>query len=122
MYDNVNKPQHYTEGGIECIDAMIQTQGVSAVIDFCVCNAFKYIWRHNRKNGNEDLFKAQWYINKACELIGNSDKKNPYEKLAVRIDDTVSLEQFPSVAEMLTQKFPEHAVSEATTMGNTLTK
>lgn len=91
MYDNVNRPQHYTEGGIECIDAMIQTQGANAAIDFCVCNAFKYIWRHNRKNGNEDIFKAQWYINKACELIGNMSQKKHYEKPTAEIADAISL-------------------------------
>lgn len=60
----------YYKGEIECIDAMIQTQGVEDVISFCVCNAFKYIWRWKQKNGKEDLKKALWYLEKAIELIG----------------------------------------------------
>lgn len=55
--DNVNHPPHYETNGIECIDAMKAAQGVSAVQDFCICNAFKYIWRHKHKNGAEDIKK-----------------------------------------------------------------
>lgn len=66
--DNVNHPSHYETNGIECIDAMKAVQGVSAVQDFCICNAFKYIWRHKHKNGAEDIKKAVWYLNKWLEL------------------------------------------------------
>lgn len=68
--DNINHPKHY-EGSIECIDAMEQSIGTSGVINFCIGNAFKYIWRCNRKNDRptEDLKKARWYINKALELL-----------------------------------------------------
>lgn len=71
--DLVNHPPHYETGGIECIDAMVETQGVVAVMDFCICNAFKYLWRHGRKNGIEDVRKAIWYLNKYVEL---ADKGN----------------------------------------------
>lgn len=62
--DPVNRPAHYTSGGIECIDAMQAAFGDEAVKDFCLCNAFKYIWRHRQKNGVEDLKKARWYLNR----------------------------------------------------------
>ena len=68
-YDVVSKPKHYASTSIECIDAMVETQGIKAVVDFCVCNAFKYLWRHNGKNGDEDIKKANWYLNKAVELM-----------------------------------------------------
>ena len=71
--DPVDHPSHYTQDRIECIDAMIETQGKDAVIDFCVCNAFKYLWRHEDKNGMEDLKKARWYLDKALSL------KEPYK-------------------------------------------
>lgn len=71
QYDSVNHPAHYTSGGIECIDAMVAALGKDSVLDFCVCNAMKYIWRHRNKNGKEDLRKAGWYLNKAIELIGD---------------------------------------------------
>ena len=62
--DPVNRPAHYTSGGIECIDAMQAAFGDEAVKDFCLCNAFKYLWRHRNKNGVEDLKKARWYLNR----------------------------------------------------------
>lgn len=66
--DVVNHPSHYENARFECIDVMVETQGVEAVKHFCLCNAFKYLYRHNRKNGLEDIRKAQWYINKYIEL------------------------------------------------------
>lgn len=67
--DNVNNPKHYAGScSIECIDAMQMAYGSQVVHNFCICNAFKYLWRHKNKNGAEDLNKAEWYINKAEEL------------------------------------------------------
>lgn len=68
MTDNVNHPSHYETGKFECIDVMVETQGVDSVKSFCICNAFKYIYRHNRKNAKEDIQKAIWYLNKYIEL------------------------------------------------------
>ena len=67
--DNVNHPAHYTQGNIECIDAMISAFGKEVVANFCMCNAFKYIWRTRKKNGLEDIDKARWYLNKYEELV-----------------------------------------------------
>ena len=67
-YNPVQRPQHYTATSIECIDAMVETQGYEAVKNFCICNAFKYLWRHNAKGGDEDIEKAAWYLNKGVEL------------------------------------------------------
>ena len=72
-HDNVNHPSHYETGKFECIDVMIETRGIEATENFCVCNAFKYIYRHNMKNGEEDLRKAKWYLDKYMELIDNSN-------------------------------------------------
>lgn len=55
MTDIVNHPSHYESGKFECIEVMLETQGKEAVMDFCLCNAFKYLYRHNRKNGIEDI-------------------------------------------------------------------
>lgn len=71
-HDAVEHPAHYETGKFECIDVMLETQGVEAVKDFCVCNAFKYLYRHGRKNGAEDIKKAIWYLNKWVELDDNS--------------------------------------------------
>lgn len=67
-HDPVNHPSHYTQGNIECIDAMKAAYGKESVMHFCKCNAFKYQWRFDKKNGEEDIKKAQWYQNKFLEL------------------------------------------------------
>lgn len=75
--DMVNHSPHYNQGSIECIDAMIETQGVWEVQAFCLCNAFKYLWRHKSKNKIEDIKKAIYYLNKFVELEeGKEDAKD----------------------------------------------
>ena len=75
MADMVNHPSHYDTGKFECIDVMLETQGVEAVKDFCLCNAFKYLYRCKRKNGLEDIKKAIWYFNKLVELEGKGNEQ-----------------------------------------------
>jgi len=60
--DPIEWPAHYNQGEIECIDAMLSAYGQEAVETYCIVNAFKYVWRFNRKNGDEDLKKAIWYL------------------------------------------------------------
>lgn len=72
--DNVNHPVHYTQGGIECIDAIkASTNGLDGVEAFCTENAIKYLWRWKHKNGVEDLKKAQWYINRLIQEVEEHD-------------------------------------------------
>ena len=61
--DNVNHPAHYEQScSLECIQVMELVFGANAVRGFCLCNAFKYMWRYKTKNGLEDLKKAKWYM------------------------------------------------------------
>lgn len=70
--DMVNHPSHYTQGGIECIDALkaatVSKKGIEAV---CTANVIKYLWRYEEKNGIEDVKKAKWYIDKLIKEIEN---------------------------------------------------
>lgn len=70
--DSVNHPSHY-QGNHECIDEMIALFGVKAVKHFCMCNVYKYRFRAANKNGQEDLDKADWYMDKLMELGGKAD-------------------------------------------------
>lgn len=70
--DLVNHPNHYTNGGIECIDEMILIFGIEATMHFCLLNAWKYRRRALDKNGQQDMDKSHWYINKYKELKGVS--------------------------------------------------
>ena len=73
--DNVNHPEHY-QGKNECIDVMIAMFGVEAVKHFCMCNAYKYRFRADKKNGKEDIDKAEWYESKLIELGGVDNVEN----------------------------------------------
>jgi hypothetical protein len=67
-YDPVNHPYHYTQGNIECIDAIKESLSREAFQGFLKGNAIKYLWRCESKNNTiEDLNKAIWYINKLIE-------------------------------------------------------
>ena len=70
--DMVNSPSHYTQGSIECIDAIEQVvNGLDGMEAMCTGNAIKYLWRWKHKNGVEDLKKAVWYLQR---MIDNYDK------------------------------------------------
>ncbi|WPH65989.1 hypothetical protein Mulvp2_42 [Enterobacter phage Mulvp2] len=67
--DVVNHPSHYTNGKVECIDAIESaTVGKTGVEAVCVANVIKYLWRYEDKNGLEDIKKAEWYLNKLIEV------------------------------------------------------
>lgn len=71
--DMVNHPAHYTQGGIECIDALkAATVGKKGIEAVCVANVIKYLWRYDLKNGLEDIKKAQFYVNKLIEVYEES--------------------------------------------------
>ena len=72
--DSINHPSHYTQGKIECIDAIEEsTKGLIGISAVCVANVIKYIWRYKFKNGIEDLKKARWYLDK---LISHEESQS----------------------------------------------
>lgn len=68
----IDHPTHYA-GKFECIDVMLDTMGPDDVKGFCLCNAFKYLWRCKKKHETpeEDVEKAVWYLQKYLELGGD---------------------------------------------------
>lgn len=68
--DAVNHPSHYTQGGIECIDALeAATVGKRGIEAICTANVIKYLWRYERKNGVEDVRKARWYLERLIKEL-----------------------------------------------------
>lgn len=65
--DNVNHPPHYTQGGIECIDAIRAMLTEEEFRGFCKGTMVAYIWRERHKGGDESLEKSGWYND---ELLG----------------------------------------------------
>ena len=60
--DSVSHPEHYTQGAIECIDAIRASMGNFEFASYCKGNIIKYLWRYRLKNGAEDLRKARVYL------------------------------------------------------------
>lgn len=73
--DMVSHPKHYTQGDIECIDALkaatVSKRGIEAV---CVANVIKYLWRYEEKNGIEDVRKAKFYIERLLKELEESQQ------------------------------------------------
>ena len=67
MYKAVNKPEHYTQGNIECIEAIKAALTAEEFRGYCKGNAMKYVWRERLKGKAEDVRKAivylRWMIN-----------------------------------------------------------
>jgi hypothetical protein len=62
--DNVNHPEHYTSGGIECIEAIEAQLTPEEYRGYLKGNVAKYVWREKYKGNNESLRKAQWYLSR----------------------------------------------------------
>lgn len=67
--DKVNHPSHYTQGGIECLDAIEAAMKPDQFRGYLKGNIIKYLWRYEWKNGLEDLKKAQFYMNRMVESM-----------------------------------------------------
>jgi hypothetical protein len=61
MKDNVKEPSHY-KGEIECIAAIKASMSQQQFKGYLKGNVMKYLWRYDRKNGLEDLQKADVYL------------------------------------------------------------
>lgn len=68
MSDNVNNPSHYTQGEIETIDYIQDKLTDTEFRGYCKGNILKYLSREQHKGGDEDLRKAQWYLDR---LVGS---------------------------------------------------
>lgn len=76
--DMVNHPDHYiSETGLETIDVIeaftFDLKGIEATD---TGNIIKYISRWKKKNGLEDLRKAQWYLNHLIEHVELLEREN----------------------------------------------
>ena len=71
----VQHPSHYTQGGIECIDAIRASMITDGFCDYCKGNIIKYIWRWRDKGGVEDLRKASVYLNWLINAADENEKK-----------------------------------------------
>ena len=67
--DMVNHPPHYTDGSVECIDAIQASMSDEAFEGFLKGQVMKYIWRYDKKGKPlEDLKKAEWYLQRLISI------------------------------------------------------
>ncbi len=69
MSDSVNKPAHYNNGPVECIEAIESMLTSEEYIGYLRGNSLKYRWRFRYKNGIEDLRKARWYEERLIKFM-----------------------------------------------------
>ena len=72
--DEVNHPDHYTQGGIECIDCIRASMPPEGFQDYCKGNVIKYIHRWRFKGGVQDLHKAEVYLKWLIESAEKEEK------------------------------------------------
>lgn len=74
--DMVNHPSHYkTKSGLETIDVIAAfTEELAGMEAVCTANVLKYVCRWKKKNGLQDLRKAQWYLNHLIEIIEQNNR------------------------------------------------
>ena len=68
--DNINHPSHYTQGTVECIDAIESSMTPEEFRGYLKGCQMKYIWRYQHKGGMEDLKKARWYLDRLIKFWG----------------------------------------------------
>ena len=61
-HDPVRHPKHYTQGGIECIDAMRAAMTADEFRGYLKGQVIKYAWRMGRKDARaQEAGKLAWY-------------------------------------------------------------
>ena len=101
MSENVNHPDHYTSGWIECIEAIRASLGNKEFADYCKGNIIKYLWRYRLKNGVEDLKKAAVYLNWMIEAEEGAGQRafTHYDEIcAMNVDELADFIAAPHFA------------------------
>lgn len=70
----VDHPDHYNQGSIECIEALKACMTPEEYHGFCSGNVIKYVWRYRNKNGLKDLKKAKWYLETLIKDIEEAEE------------------------------------------------
>ena len=87
-HDPVNHPSHYTQGGVECIEAIEAALGPQGFIAFLRGQVIKYNWRLGKKDlPVQDAKKALWYGELLVSKL-QEDVEEPHDR---RQDDAPAL-------------------------------
>lgn len=67
---NVTHPPHYMQGGVDVLEFASYHTPLDQQIGFARINVLKYVSRYDKKNGMDDLLKAQRYLEELIKLEG----------------------------------------------------
>ena len=102
--DMVDHPPHYTQGNIECIDAIrAAVEGLSGFEAYCSGTMLKYNWRWKHKNGIEDLDKLIWYAERLKSEIA---KKQDVVQILKMKKDIPTVIEYNGLAYVLDNRTP----------------
>lgn len=75
-HDPVNHPAHYTQGKIECIEAIESALGQEGFRAFLRGQVMKYIWRGPHKTkALEDYKKTAWYLDRLIKSLETNNEQ-----------------------------------------------
>ena len=88
--DKVNHPLHYTDGNIECLDAIESALTPEEYRGYLKGVIMKYIWRSELKGKPlEDNLKAEFYLKRLINLRRNSEESDlvkPIKKVETQVE------------------------------------
>jgi hypothetical protein len=70
FYNDPINPDHY-KNAVETIDAIEASMTPEAFRGYLKGNVIKYVTRYEKKNGVEDLKKADWYLSKLINTFAS---------------------------------------------------
>lgn len=72
--DVVERPPHYNQGGIECIEAIEASMSREEYKGYLKGSVLKYVWRYQHKGKPvEDLRKANWFLDRLRSVVADEE-------------------------------------------------
>ncbi len=72
--DVVERPSHYNQGGIECIEAIQASMSHEEFKGYLKGSVLKYLWRYQHKGKPvEDLRKANWFLDRLRAVVAETE-------------------------------------------------
>ena len=72
--DVVERPSHYNQGGIECIEAIEASMSREEYKGYLKGSVLKYVWRYQHKGKPvEDLRKANWFLDRLRSVVADEE-------------------------------------------------
>lgn len=101
---NVIHPGHYNiPGRKECIEEMLDKFGYGKTEAFCELNSYKYQYRHEQKNGQEDLDKASNYQKMLQKYLEEDQRFRIAEHFGLAGQQNQLIEEMAELTQALTK-------------------